>query len=80
MMASDQHPLKSIPCLLSPSVSHAWEEGVVDFAWRRVRLFDENACLVLFEACQDQPIARVTSIVTKNKSKWRPLPLDTVVG
>ena len=53
---------------------------MIDFTWRRVRLFDELACLVLFEGCQDNPQARVTKITTKQKSKWRPLPLDTVVS
>ncbi|XP_071536469.1 DNA topoisomerase 3-alpha isoform X2 [Panulirus ornatus] len=59
-------------------VTHAGEEGVIDFSWRRVRLFDRLACQVLFEMCQDDPQAKVTKITTKNKSKWRPLPLDTV--
>nr|XP_027214117.1 DNA topoisomerase 3-alpha-like [Penaeus vannamei] len=59
-------------------VSHNGEEGVIDFAWGRVRLFDELACQVLFEMCQENPQARVTKITTKRKSKWRPLPLDTV--
>lgn len=62
------------------AVSHNGEEGVIDFAWGRVRLFDELACQVLFEMCQENPQARVTKITTKRKSKWRPLPLDTVVS
>ncbi|XP_053654967.1 DNA topoisomerase 3-alpha isoform X2 [Cherax quadricarinatus] len=59
-------------------VTHAGEEGVIEFSWRRVRLFDQAVCTVLFEMCEDNPQARVTKVITKNKSKWRPLPLDTV--
>ncbi|XP_066952074.1 DNA topoisomerase 3-alpha [Macrobrachium rosenbergii] len=59
-------------------VTHNGDEGTIDFHWKRVRLFDELACAVLFEQCQDDPQATVTNVTTKNKSKWRPLPLDTV--
>ena len=53
---------------------------MIEFHWKRVRLFDQLACEVLYEQCQDNPQAKVTNVTTKNKSKWRPLPLDTVVS
>ena len=30
--------------------------------------------------CQENPEAEIIKVQTKNKSKWRPLPLDTVVS
>uniref|UniRef100_A0AAZ3P0U6 DNA topoisomerase n=1 Tax=Oncorhynchus tshawytscha TaxID=74940 RepID=A0AAZ3P0U6_ONCTS len=35
-------------------------------------------CLVIYQICMEDPIATVTSVTSKPKSKWRPLPLDTV--
>lgn len=51
----------------------------VDFSWDRVRLFDREACAVLLETCEEAVQAHVTNVQTRPKSKWRPLPLDTVV-
>lgn len=52
----------------------------VDFSWDRVRLFDQEACQVLHDICLEDPSAKVINVKTKPKSKWRPLPLDTVVS
>lgn len=52
----------------------------MDFTWERVRLFDRDACQVLHDVCTENPRAKVTEVKTKPKSKWRPLPLDTVVS
>ncbi|XP_049801714.1 DNA topoisomerase 3-alpha isoform X1 [Schistocerca nitens] len=60
------------------SVSHTIEELTVAFTWKRVRLFDQLACQVLYEVCMENPTATVESVQSKPKSKWRPLPLDTV--
>ncbi|KAK7494417.1 hypothetical protein BaRGS_00014309 [Batillaria attramentaria] len=54
------------------------EEAKAEFVWERNRLFDHLACLVLFEQCIENPIATVVDVFTKDKSKWRPQPLDTV--
>ncbi|KAI5622748.1 DNA topoisomerase 3-alpha, partial [Silurus asotus] len=54
------------------------EEESVEFSWKRHRLFSHTACLVLYQMCMEDPIARVLSVTSKPKSKWRPLPLDTV--
>ncbi|XP_014670296.1 PREDICTED: DNA topoisomerase 3-alpha-like [Priapulus caudatus] len=54
-------------------------DGRVEFVWKRVRLFDHRACLVLYQICMEDPTAEVVDIQSKNKSKWRPLPLDTVL-
>lgn len=54
------------------------EEESVEFSWKRHRLFNHTACLVLYQMCMENPIAKVISVTSKPKSKWRPLPLDTV--
>nr|XP_020443489.1 DNA topoisomerase 3-alpha isoform X1 [Monopterus albus] len=59
-------------------VVHEGEDGTVEFSWKRNRLFNHTACLVLYQICMEDPIATVTSVTSKPKSKWRPLPLDTV--
>ncbi|XP_042170566.1 LOW QUALITY PROTEIN: DNA topoisomerase 3-alpha-like [Oncorhynchus tshawytscha] len=59
-------------------VLHEVEEESVEFSWKRNRLFNHTACLVIYQICLEDPIATVTSVTSKPKSKWRPLPLDTV--
>ncbi|KAM3826915.1 DNA topoisomerase 3-alpha isoform 1-T1 [Vipera latastei] len=59
-------------------VTHDHEEGTVDFSWKRHRLFNHTACLVLYQMCMEDPQATVVEVGSKPKSKWRPLPLDTV--
>ncbi|XP_061455143.1 DNA topoisomerase 3-alpha [Rhineura floridana] len=59
-------------------VTHDHEEGTVDFSWKRNRLFNHTACLVLYQMCMEDPVATVVEIGSRPKSKWRPLPLDTV--
>ena len=50
----------------------------VSFAWRRHRLFDHAAVVILFERCLAANIAEVTKLQKKPTRKWRPLPLTTV--
>ncbi|XP_038212166.1 DNA topoisomerase 3-alpha [Zerene cesonia] len=59
-------------------VNHTINNLSVDFNWERIRLFDQEACEVLHDVCTETPLAKVTDVKTKPKSKWRPLPLDTV--
>uniref|UniRef100_A0A8C4EIG0 DNA topoisomerase n=1 Tax=Dicentrarchus labrax TaxID=13489 RepID=A0A8C4EIG0_DICLA len=59
-------------------VLHEVEEDTVEFSWKRNRLFNHTACLVLYQICMENPIATITSVTSKPKNKWRPLPLDTV--
>lgn len=59
-------------------VLHEVEEDSVEFSWKRNRLFNHTVCLVVYQICMEDPIATVTSVTSKPKSKWRPLPLDTV--
>ncbi|XP_060067173.1 DNA topoisomerase 3-alpha-like [Ylistrum balloti] len=59
-------------------VTHKQEESTIEFNWKRVRLFDNTACLVLYEHCTENPTATVKDVKCKSKSKWRPQPLDTV--
>ncbi|KAG1657404.1 DNA topoisomerase 3-alpha [Nymphon striatum] len=59
-------------------VTHQQEDSTIEFNWKRVRLFSQPACFVIFEKCLQNPAAKVINIQSKSKSKWRPLPLDTV--
>ncbi|KAL8600868.1 hypothetical protein ACOMHN_045006 [Nucella lapillus] len=54
------------------------EEAKAEFVWKRNRLFDHLACLVLYEQCTEDPVATVVDVRSKNKNKWRPVALDTV--
>ncbi|KAG5279433.1 hypothetical protein AALO_G00077730 [Alosa alosa] len=54
------------------------EEEMVEFVWKRHRLFSHTACLVLYQICMEDPTATVVAVTSKPKSKWRPQPLDTV--
>lgn len=50
-------PVWSRPCCLSPlppdTVTHDHEDGVVEFHWKRHRLFNHTACLVLYQLCME---------------------------
>ncbi|XP_054850854.1 DNA topoisomerase 3-alpha isoform X2 [Eublepharis macularius] len=59
-------------------VTHDHEDGTVDFNWKRNRLFNHTACLILYQICMEDPLATVVEVGSRPKSKWRPLPLDTV--
>ncbi|CAB3229933.1 unnamed protein product [Arctia plantaginis] len=59
-------------------INHTINNLSVDFAWERIRLFDRDSCQVLHDICLESPQAKVCEVKTKPKSKWRPLPLDTV--
>lgn len=50
----------------------------VEFRWDRVRLFEELPCQIFLEMCLENPLATVITVNSKPKSKWRPLPLDTI--
>ncbi|KAM9748743.1 DNA topoisomerase 3-alpha [Dama dama] len=59
-------------------VTHDHIDGVVEFSWKRHRLFNHTACLVLYQLCMEDPRATVVEVRSKAKSKWRPQALDTV--
>jgi DNA topoisomerase-3 len=61
-------------------VNHTIDDLSVDFRWKRVHLFEQLSCQVLYDKCMEQPLAKVENVQSKPKSKWRPLPLDTVVS
>lgn len=61
-------------------VNHKIGELDVEYSWQRVRLFDELFCRVLYERCQENSTASVLKVTKKPKSKWRPVPLDTIVS
>ena len=54
------------------------ESTHVEFSWSRGRLFSRPVAEIFLQVCLEQPEAQVTRVTSKNKSKWRPLPLDTV--
>lgn len=65
-----------------------WKIKVVDdhdgicteFRWARYRLFEELPCQVYLDICLENPDATVENVNSKPKSKYRPLPLDTIVN
>lgn len=59
-------------------MNHKVKEITTEFAWKRDRLFDQNACEAILDICKENPTATVESVESKPKSKWRPLPLDTI--
>ncbi|XP_017370352.1 DNA topoisomerase 3-alpha isoform X3 [Cebus imitator] len=59
-------------------VTHDHKDGIVEFNWKRHRLFNHTACLVLYQLCMEDPMATVVEVRSKPKSKWRPQALDTV--
>ncbi|XP_060059192.1 DNA topoisomerase 3-alpha isoform X2 [Erinaceus europaeus] len=59
-------------------VTHNHEDGIIEFNWKRHRLFNHTACLVLYQLCMEDPMATVVEVRSKPKSKWRPQALDTV--
>ncbi|XP_019609294.2 DNA topoisomerase 3-alpha isoform X1 [Rhinolophus sinicus] len=59
-------------------VTHDHRDGIVEFNWKRHRLFNHTACLVLYQLCMEDPRATVVEVSCKAKSKWRPQALDTV--
>eukprot|EP00116_Pleurobrachia_bachei_P002261 sb/3462523/ len=59
-------------------VSIEVEGGETEFLWERGRLFRQDVCLVLYSICLENPTATVVAVDSRPKSKWRPLPLETV--
>ncbi|KAM5263620.1 DNA topoisomerase 3-alpha isoform 2-T2 [Ctenodactylus gundi] len=59
-------------------VTHDHRDGTVEFSWKRHRLFNHTACLVLYQLCMEDPMATVVEVRSKPKSRWRPQALDTV--
>ncbi|CAG9863370.1 unnamed protein product [Phyllotreta striolata] len=59
-------------------MSHTVEDINTEFLWRRERLFNKAAVEAILDHCKENPLARVESVENKEKSKWRPVPLDTV--
>lgn len=62
------------------SVTDIRDNLSVDFRWARGRLFEKLPCEIFLDMCLEQPNATVQKVSSKPKSKWRPLPLDTVVS
>ncbi|KMQ86449.1 dna topoisomerase 3-alpha-like protein [Lasius niger] len=54
------------------------DEISVEFRWARVRLFEKMPCQIFLDMCLERPEATVEKVTCKPKSKWRPLPLDTI--
>lgn len=61
-------------------MNHTVSDITAEFTWGRDRLFDKNACEAILDICKENPRATVETRESKEKSKWRPLPLDTVVS
>ena len=61
------------------TVTHKMDDIIVEFKWKRFRLFDQTATQVYHDICLENPTAKVEECKSKPKSKWRPVPMDTVV-
>ena len=61
----------------SIAVSHRKDNISVSFNWKRRRTFEESACLAFYSKIMECPKARVTNVVGKEKSNWRPEPMYT---
>ena len=59
-------------------VTHKVDKINVEFSWSRNRLFDKQCCEALLMLCQASKQVMITNVQQKPKSKWRPLPMDTV--
>lgn len=59
---------------------HHIDDLQIEFLWKRERLFDKRACEAILDICKENRTARIEQIESKPKSKWRPLPLDTIVS
>ena len=44
--------------------------GKVEFKWKRNRLFDQQAAVVVYEVCLQNPEATVTAVINKPTTKW----------
>ncbi|GBG58674.1 hypothetical protein CBR_g75 [Chara braunii] len=49
-----------------------------EFQWERGRLFDHMAAAVIYEMCQENPLATVCEVTGREKRKFPPFPLNTV--
>lgn len=67
-------------CSSVSTVLHEVDNMKVEFLWKRVRLFDELTAQGYHDLCLERPTAKVEQCQSKPKSKWRPLPMDTVVN
>lgn len=61
-------------------MKHIQNNVQVDYDWKRDRLYDQELCQSLLDACRSNPIARIISISEGETRKARPLPLNTVVS
>ncbi|KAJ2881346.1 DNA topoisomerase 3-alpha, partial [Coemansia asiatica] len=59
-------------------LQHDQGEGSATFAWKRNRIFDQEAGLALYAQCVRVRSVRIDSVRARQKEKWRPLPLTTV--
>lgn len=50
----------------------------VTFNWKRVRLFDAEACTAIYLKMLADPVARVINVQEKPTYKYRPQPMDTI--
>ena len=61
------------------AVAGPGEAVEANFLWNRGKLFDRLACTVLYEQCVEAPTAQVVLLSCKEKRRYRPYPLTTVV-
>eukprot|EP00347_Sterkiella_histriomuscorum_P011161 403373519 len=53
-------------------------KDAIQFDWARYRIFDQQMCEILLENIQDGEVATVTKVISKRKTKIKPIPLNTI--
>lgn len=48
------------------------------FTWQRRRLFDKTACILFYEKCIQNPLAKVLNVSKQEKRRWSPIPMNTI--
>ncbi|CCH41611.1 DNA topoisomerase III [Wickerhamomyces ciferrii] len=51
---------------------------ITRFTWKKNRLFDRLAAVVLYQKCMENEKGTITNIKSSPSTKWKPLPLTTV--
>lgn len=61
-------------------LTHVLNDITVEYTWARNRLFDLQCCEAIYQMCRAaKPFqATVMNVSLKPKTKWRPVPMDTI--
>lgn len=60
-------------------LEHKLAENNTTFLWKRVKLFNHETVLALQNLCLACVPAKVTNVTKRQKSRWRPIAMDTIL-